>query len=161
LEEENIDIKILEDKNIKNNYLNILLLLKEQPEAIDFIVKRNDADCRNMQEFVGENDNAFLNSNDILDLEKCVEFRMKLGDENNFKNKKDKDIIMSFKTKVEKTENIELYFTRYVNNYIELKNLWDTRLDKSQASKKTIELLCKKSIFRIRNEGKFFEGIYY
>jgi hypothetical protein len=30
LEEENIDIKILEDKNIKNNYLNILLLLKEQ-----------------------------------------------------------------------------------------------------------------------------------
>ena len=161
LEEENIDIKILEDKNIKNNYLNILLLLKEQPEAIDFIVERSDADCRNMQEFVGENDNAFLNSNDILDLEKCVEFRMKLGDEKDFKNKKDKDIIMLFKQEVEKIENIELYFTRYVNNYIELKNLWDTRLDKSQASKKTIELLCKESIFRIRNEGKFFEGIYY
>ena len=72
---------------------------------------------------------------------------MKLGDKDNLKKKLDKEIIILFKDEVEKNKGIELYFTKYLNNYIELKNQYDTGLDKSQTSKRKIEYLCKKSIF--------------
>ena len=109
-------------------------------------------------------DYGFLNSNDIIELEKCVELRMKLGDEESFKKKTDKDIIDLFKKEVEKEENkgIELYFTRYLHNYTELKSLFERGLDKSEASKQKIEFLCKHSVFTLQNKkGKFFKGMYY
>ena len=46
-----IDIDILYDKNNKeDNYLNIFLLLKKQPEAIIFLTKINYDMCRNLEE---------------------------------------------------------------------------------------------------------------
>ena len=164
LKDENIDIEILNNTNLKDNYLNILLLFKEQPKAIEFIIKNSREDCRKFQEFAGDMDNGFVNINDILDLEKCVEFRMKLGDEESFKKIKDKDIIELFKREVENEDNkgIEFYFTNYINNYAELKSLSDSGLDKSLASKQKIEFLCKNSIFYIKNQkGKFFKGKYF
>ena len=156
-------IDILDDKkSSENSYLNIILKLKEQPDSILFLLGRKIEDCRSMQELVGEIDNALLNTNDILDLEKCVEFMNKLGDDNTIKNKKDIDLIKSFKNEVEKNKEIEIYFKRYVDNYSELKSLVDYGLDKSEASKKKILLLCTESEFILTNiKDKFFNANYY
>jgi hypothetical protein len=121
-------------------------------------------DCGYLQELVGEKDNEFLNSNDIIEFENCIKFMNKLGknEKETFKRKKDIDIFNLFKEEVKKDNKIELYFTNYVNNYIELKSLFDSGLDKSEAQKKTIELLCKQSSFTLRNtKKKFFEGNYF
>ena len=157
-----IDIDILYDKNNKDdNYLNILLKLKEQPDAIIFLTKINFDSCSNLQEVVGEIDNAFLNANDILDLEKCVEFISKLEIEQIKKNKTDAQIINIFNNEVSKNKGIGVLFTRYVNNYSELKSLIDYGLDKSEASKKKISFICKKSTFFLTNiKNEFFKGIY-
>ena len=87
-----------------------------------FLFKRTVDDCRSYQELVGEMDDGFLTSNDILDLEKCVEFTNKIGNEQTIKNMKDIDIIKSFVKEVDKNKGIEAYFEKYVNNYLELKN---------------------------------------
>jgi len=157
-----IDIDSFYDKNNKDdNYLNILLKLREQPDSIIFLTKIDFDSCRNLQEVIGEIDNAFLNSNDILDLEKCVEFMTNFNIEKIKKNKTDSEIINIFKDEVAKYKGIEVYFTRYVNNYSELKSLVDYGLDKSEASKKKISLICKKSNFFLTNiKDEFFKGIY-
>ena len=157
-----IDIDTFYDKNKKeDNYLNILLKLKEQPEAIIFLTKINFDSCRNLQEVVGEIDNAFLNANDILDLEKCVEFISKLEIEQIKLKKTDAEIINIFKDEVVKYKGIEAYFSKFVDNYSELKSLIDYGLDKSEASKKKIALICKNSNFLLTNIKKqFFKGTY-
>ena len=121
--------------------------LKEQPDSITFLFKRSIDDCRKLQELVGEMDNAFLSSNDVLDLEKCVELMSNIGTIQTIKEMNDLDIIISFIKKIENYKNIEIYFTQYVNNYQELKNLFFYGLDKSEASKQKIALICHKSIF--------------
>ena len=147
----------------KSNYLNILLKLKEQPEALSFLLKTTDDDCRSYQELVGEIDNSFININDIDDLEKCVIIKNKLGNPEELKHEKDIDIIKSFKKEVENTKDkeIEICFNKFVNNYSEIKSLVDCGLDKSEASKKKVLLLCKESKFTLTNiKNNFFKCIY-
>ena len=157
--ERNIDSKNTNNKK----YLNILLQLKEQPESITLLLKKKEEDCRYLQELAGEMDNGLLNSNDILVLEKCVIFMKKLGNEETFKNKIDIEGLQSFKEKVENDQNnIDILLTNYVNNYPEIKSLFEIGYDKSGTSKQTILLICKKSKFVLRNiKGKFFKGEYY
>ena len=156
-----IDIGILYDKNNKeDNYLKILLLLKKQPEAIIFLTKINYDMCRNLEEIVEEIDNPFLDINDILDLEKCVEFISKLEIEEIKKYKTDFEIINIFKNEVEKYKKIELYFSIYVNNYSKLKTLFDYSLDKSEISIKKSIFICKNSIFLLTNIKMSFSKEY-
>ena len=157
--ERNIDSKKTNDKK----YLNILLQLKEQPESITLLIKKKEEDCRNLQELAGEMDNGLLNANDILVLEKCVIFMKTLGNEEIFKNKIDIEGLQSFKEKVENADNnIDILITNYVNNYPEIKSLFESGYDKSEASKQKILLICKKSKFVLTNiKGKFFKGEYY
>jgi len=156
--ESKIDSKNSKDKK----YLNILLQLKEQPESITFLLQKKEDDCRYLQELAGETDNGLLNSNDIIVLEKCVIFMKELGNEEIFKSKMDIEGLQSFKEKVEDDNNIEILLTNYVNNYPEIKSLFESGYDKSEASKQKILLICKKSKFILANiKGKFFEGEYY
>ena len=163
LKQYDIDIDILYNDNYKNNnYINILMRLKEQPDSIQFLLERSIDDCRKLQELVGEMDNAFLSSNDVLDLEKCVELMSKIGTIQTIKEMKDSDIINSFIKIIENYKNIEIYFNQYVNNFQELKNLFLYGLDKSEASKQKIALICHKSIFILKNvKNEFFKGNYY
>ena len=164
----NINIDILynngnNNENLKEKkYLEILLKLKDQPDSITFLLKTKTEECRNFQELAGDVDNGLLNANDILDLEKCVEFLKELGNEDTFKNKNDIDVINSFREKVKTYNNIESLFTNYVNNYPEIKGLFESGYEKSKASKNIIRLICKKSKFILKNiKGKFFKGEYY
>ena len=87
-----INFFIYDNKELKgenSNYLNILLKLKEQPDSITFLLKKSLDEYRSLQELVGEIDNGFLSANDIIELEKCVEFRNKIGNEQSLKSKKD------------------------------------------------------------------------
>jgi len=158
-----VDVELYFDKTFKgDNYLNMLIKLKEQPEAIKFLLTKSIDYCRNLQELVGEMDDGFLNTNDILGLEKCVEFINRIGDEQTIKKKKDIEAITSFKKEVKQYEKIEVYFYKYIDNYSEIQNLVVYRLDKSEASKQKILFILKKSKFTLRNTKENpFEGQYH
>jgi len=73
-----IKIDMLYNNNSKEiKYLEILLKLKEQPESITFLLKRNTEECGYLLEFAGDKNISFLNVNDILELEECVKFLWK------------------------------------------------------------------------------------
>ena len=157
----NIDI-LADDNNNKENYLNIFLKLKDHSDSIPLLLKTKAEDCRNFQEVVGEMDDKFLNTNDIIDFEKCVELMNKLGNVDTIKTKKDIDVISSFVKEIKENKGIELYFIKYFNNYVEIKNLYDSKLDKSEASRKIIEFICQSSKFILTNiNNKFFNGNYF
>ena len=60
------------------------------------------------------------------------------------------------------TEELMAIFTSYANNFEQIKRLYDSRLDKSEASRQKIESILQKSIFILSSEkNKFFEGKYF
>ena len=160
LRENNIDIDILYDKNYKyDNYLNILLYLKEEPNAIVFLLEKNENDCTTLQEAAGDDDNALLNIKDINDFRKCVIFMKKLG---YTPKMKEDDFFREFQENVKKSKDIQLYFTRYVNIYNDLNKLFQKKFDKSAASKQKIISICENSKFTLKNERhNFFKAQYY
>ena len=157
------NIDILNNENYKNNnYINILMKLKEQPESLQFLLRINFDDCRNLEELLREIDNGFLSFNDVFALRKCIELMNKIGTLQTFKEMNDSDIICSFVKEIGKFQNIEIYFTQYVNNYQELKNLFSYGFDIIEASKQKIPLICHKSTFILKNvKNEFFNGKYY
>ena len=156
-----IDIDLLYKKD--NNYLNILLKLKEEPDSILYLLNLKIEDCDILYDLIKENYNCNLNIYDILYLKKCVEIMNKLGNEENIKNSKDIDIFNLFKNEIEKNNNnIEiLYFTKYINNFSEIKNIIDNCLNNSELFEQKINLISKISIFNLKNiKEKYFEGNY-
>ena len=163
LKKYDIDIDILYNENYKNNnYINILMKLKEHPDSIKFLLERNIYECRELMELVEVNSNSLLSTNDVLDLEKCVKLMSKIGTIQTIKEMKDSDIIYSFIKKLENYKNIEKYFTQYVNNYQELENLlFFYSFDISKGSKQKIALICHKSTFILKSvKNEFFIGNY-
>ena len=163
LKEYDIDVDILYNENYKNNnYINILMKLKEQPDSIKFLLLINIYECHELKKLIREMDNNLLSSNDVLDLEKCIELMSKIGTIQTIKEMKDSDLIKSFIKKIGNCKNIETYFIQYVNNYQELKNLFNYGLYNSENSKREIALICHKSIFILKNvKNEFFNGKYY
>ena len=96
LEEYGINI---DDEN--NEYISILLELKQNKESIEFLLNTPLENCGDLKELSLENN--FVSTNDILDMEKCIEFLNNLGD---IKQKTDIEIINIFKEKVSKNKEI-------------------------------------------------------
>ena len=160
LRKNNIDIDILYDKNYEyDNYLNILLNLKEEPKSISFLLEKNEDDCKSLKEAAGGDDNALLSIQDIDDFRTCIIFIKKLG---NRKKMNDCDFFKVFQENVKKTKDIQLYFNRYVNIYNELKKLFQKKFDKSAGAKQKIVYICKNSVFKLKNkQHRFFLGYYF
>ena len=133
-----------------NTYIDIIIKLKIQPDIISFLFKKTVQDCRNLQEISSQNENSFVSVNDILDMEKCVEFFNNFGKLEDFQNKNDSEIINLFKENVDKKKDILLYFEKFVDNYGQIKVL-ESSLDKSQVLKNQIEKIINDSTFILSN----------
>ena len=143
----NINIDIIGDDN---TYIDIIIKLKVQPDIIIFLFKKTVQDCRNLQEISSQNENSFVSVNDILDMEKCVEFFNNLGKYEDFQKKKDSEIIDLFKENVNKKKDILLYFEKFVDNYGQIKIL-ESSLDKSKVLKSQIQDIINDSTFTLSN----------
>jgi len=60
--------------NKDNKFIDILLKLKQQPDSCIVLSNTTIQDCRNLQELSLEIEDNFVTVNDILDMEKCIEF---------------------------------------------------------------------------------------
>ena len=145
-----------------NKYIDILLKLRLQPESITLLLKTTVQDCRNLQELSSESDNVFISINDLLDMEKCVEFLLKLGKSEELKQKNDIDIIQLLKENASNDNNISLYFQKFVDNYSQIKLLMQSSLNKSEVLKYQIQdLLNGASIILSNSRDNSFICSYY
>ena len=145
----NINIRENENGN-GNKYIDILINLNKRPESIKMIFETSIQDCRNLQELSLENDNSFLSVNDILDMEKCVEFIIGIGKLEDLKNKNDFEILDSIRLKAADNQDIILYFKKFVENYTQIIALKGT-LNKSEFLKYQIRELFDGAIFILSN----------
>ena len=162
LKEANIDITGIIDKSnsSENNYLNILQMLTEQ--SITFLLKVTLDDCQTLREKVGD-ESFVIDQNDIIDLEKCDSFMRLLQEEKNFSRMKDSKLIEKFINKINGAkENFGIFFKNYTTNFIEIKKLFDSIKDRSEAKRDKILYISKNSEFILKNTNtEFFYGFYY
>ena len=109
--------------NEENDYLNILIELNQKEEIIKFLFNITSKDCHNLKEILSYNNNSLIALNEIIDIEKCVEFFKGLGKLEDIKLKYDHEIINTFKVNATKTENKQIinHFKRFINNYSRIK----------------------------------------
>ena len=151
-------------KNPENNkeYLNILLLIRKQPKSIEFLNQTSLEDCRRLQELPGLFDNGFLSVNDILDLEKCIDFMQKFVNSQPMNKLKDIELINKFKEEVDKYKDISLHFTRFINNFAIINEMIKNGLDRAEMSKNKVSLILQKCEITIsNNKDKFFNCFYF
>ena len=162
LKEANIDIdSIIDESNsLKKDYLNILQMLREQ--SIKFLVKLTTIDCQTLREKVGD-ESFVINQNDIIDLEKCDSFMHSLEKNKNFSKMTDSELIIKFVNEIKgANEDLGVRFKNYTTNFLEIKGLFDSIKDRSEAKREKILYILKNSEFILKNTNtEFFNGYYY
>ena len=151
-----INIDILYDKEYqetdKTNYINILKMLTENSNSISFLIDIKLDQCQTLKEFIGEDESGSLNINDIIDLEKCVKFMISLKSEQNFSEMEDTKLIKLFVDNIEKSkESLEAMFKTYTSNFSQIRTLFDSKLEISEASNQKIKYICQKSYFILKS----------
>ena len=149
LSKENLNIINLKN-NINCDYLYIFIDFYKKQEALDFLLKLNEEDCRNFQEIIGIADNSFLMYSDIQDLENCVKFLKDIKSKNN-NSLTDKILINNFINKANKNKKITLYFNSFFNNYIQIKELEILKFNKIETN--------KTKSFKISKDSEFYLSI--
>ena len=132
-----------------NNYLKILLELKQNPECIQFLFSTSLEECGKLREIALESENNIVSINDIIDMERCIEFLQNLG---SLKDKTDIQIINILKEKVAKQYDIIIYFKKYVANFAQIKTLRSS-MNKSENLKYQIDAIFKDAIFEVNNDN--------
>ena len=157
------EINILNPDKYDKDFINILNMLNNTKGSLDLIISLTEEDCRYLQEIAFDMDNCFITSAEIQDMSKCSNFIRNL---NIVKNKKsDKEVISIFKKGIFDSKNISPFFDLYTKNYTQIKDLFEQKLDKTQATIKQIKSISKKSdfIISIKNDKEeyfSFKGNY-
>ena len=146
----------------KEEYLNIILLFKNQPTSIDFLLRTTIEDCRALQELPGVFDNGFLSIGDIIDLENCINFMKIIGNIQTLKTMKDIDVINKFREEIGKNKKIILNFTKFINNFAIMEDMMINGLDRAEMSKNKVTSILEKSEFTISNIcDRFFTCLFW
>ena len=152
------EIKIIKPEKEDKDFINILNMLYNIPGSLEFLISLTEEDCRNLQEIAFDNDNCFITSAEIQEMSKCSNFIRSINIIN--KNLSDIEIISKFRKAIFDSKNIAPYFYLYIKNYSQIKDLFLQKLDKTQATRKKIKNISKKSHFRLsifNDKEEYFE----
>ena len=146
------ELKIFDGYEKDNQLINILIKFKEQPESILFLLKTSIQELNNLQEIAtfNDNNNNIVNVNDILDMQKCIEFFNDIGSLDKLKSMNDSQIYEMMDKLVKGKKDIYVYFERYVNNYGQIK-LLKTSVNTTEFLKYKIQNLFKGCEFLLSN----------
>ena len=157
---ENIDID-LAPFNPKDNitlFIDFLNNACKNEEAINFVFGKTNEEVKALSEFVGENENSKIQIRDIQDFMNVCRFfeTIKAIDV-----KKDKQLIEEFKAAFIETPAFGNSFTNFLNNFKEIKNVYEEYLDKPEVSRKKIEQILKFSNIKLffNDDNRLFEII--
>jgi len=162
LKDYRIDINSLNNKKyVGDNYLNILYIMKNKPDAKNYLIGKSETYFLILQDVI-RNNNKSLNEKEINSFEKCTKFMKIFENQDIYHNIEDIDFLNLFKKEVNNFKNIELYFTEYANSYERIKTFSENIFDNLNVLKNKIFSICKNSEFILKNEyNNFYDGIYY
>ena len=139
------------------NYIDILIKLKEQPDAISFLFEYKKEDCKNWNDLTLESDNRFLTKNDIKNIEKCIDFMNQLGTKEKIKTLTDIQLITTLRDLIAKDNNdIKTKITEFVNNYGPIKELIKSNLTQTETFNRKICNIFDNST-NIHSTGQFLK----
>jgi hypothetical protein len=145
----------------ENEYLDILINMKEKIITVLYLFKTTIEDCYNLQELASNNDNNYINVNDILELQKCIEFFHNLGKLDELKEKTDIDILFLLKQNTEKNKDILFYIKNYLVNFNQIKML-KSSLNQSEVLKYKVQSLFNGTLFQLSsNKDQLFKCSYF
>ena len=149
------ELKIFDEYDIENDnkLINILIKFKEQPDSILFLLKTTIQELSNLQEIAtfNDNNNNIVNVNDILDMQKCIEFFNGIGTLEQLVNMNDSQLYEMMDKQLKAKKDIYVYFENYVNNYGQIK-LLKTSVDTTEFLKYKIQNLFKGCQFLLSND---------
>ena len=146
-----IELKIIDEKEKDNKLIEVLFKFREQPDSILFLFETSIQDCRNLQEVAAQSDTNYVTANDLLDMEKCIEFCLNLGKKEDLIKINDNEIIYKLKENISHNEKILVYIQSYVNNFGQIKML-QASLDKSETLNNIIQGLFNSSTYFLSNK---------
>ena len=141
--------------------MEFLNILANNEEGIKFGMGKTNNQIRSLSEFVGETENSKLQINDIQDFMNVCNFFeaiKALNVQNDF------ELINEFKNAFITSPSFTNSFKNYLNNFNEIKNVYEEFLDKPEVSRIKIEQILKFSIIEIYfdNESRSIQvkGVY-
>ena len=155
LKEYNIEIKQMHEL-----FVNFIIMLHGNKDAIKFCEGKNDDEIKHLNEFVGDNDNSQIETNDIEDFVACSNFVNTIINNKTLIN--DKLFDKFLKEKLGEDKSIGIKFKNYFQNYGAIKEIYEDYTNKPEISKKKIENILNDSNITIFNNVTeiLFEGLY-
>jgi len=155
-----IEFKILDEKEKDNKLIQSLFKLREQPDSILFLFEIPIQEWSNWHEVSTQSDINYVTVNDLLDIEKCIEFYLNIGKKKDLIKINDDEIINKLKENISKNEQILVCIQSYMNNFGQIK-LFQISVDKSVALKYIILGLFNRLTYVLSNEERDkFKSIY-
>jgi len=148
--------------NGENEYINILMILNGKEEILKFLFNTTIQEYLDLEKIILESNFSNISINELLDMEKCVEFFKNFRKIEYLRLRQDDEVIKLLKEILSKYEyeKISINFTNFINSYSKIKEL-KLSLDKPTFLKYNIENIINGSTFIISNtKENSFQCIY-
>ena len=146
------DYEINEQPDI---YSECLRLLIERGNCFNFALDKDESEIRNLNEFLGMDENPLLQNDDIQSFGKVVPFINSIYEQCRLNDYNDEIIYEYFKKQLHDDDYLLKCFKEYINKYGLLENLYNEYLNKPEVSKTKIFSIINDSKIEIEN---YFEG---
>ena len=141
-----IDIASFKGEDENKIFIDFLKILCNNEEGIKYVFGKTNEEIKALSEFVGESENSKIQIKDIQDFMNVSNFFENIKALN---SDTDESLIDEFKTAFITTPSFGNSFRNYLNNFGEIKNVYEEYLDKPEVSRKKIEQILKYSNIEI------------
>ena len=141
-----IDIVSFKSEDENSIFIDFLKILCNNEEGINYVFGKTNEEIKALSEFVGESENSKIQIKDLQDFMNVSNFFESIKA---LKSDTDRLLIDEFKTAFITTPSFGNSFRNYLNNFGEIKNVYEEYLDKPEVSRKKIEQILKYSNIEI------------
>ena len=156
-----IDIVSFRSEDENSIFIDFLKILCNNEEGINYVFGKTNEEIKALSEFVGESENSKIQIKDIQDFMNVSNFFENIKA---LKSNTDLLLIHEFKSAFITTPSFGNSFRNYLNNFGEIKNVYEEYLDKPEVSRKKIEQILKYSNIEIAFDNSTrliqIDGVY-
>ena len=132
-------------------YSECIRLLSEREKCFKFALGKEESEIRNLNEFLGMDENPLLQNDDIQSFGKVTPFINAISNQCKINNYNDQIVYTFFSDQLHEDDYLLKSFKEYINKYGLLENLYNEYLNKPEVSKTKIFSIINDSIIEIEN----------
>ena len=136
-------------------YSECIKLLMERGDCFSFALGKEESEIRNLNEFLGMDENPLLQNDDIQAFGKVAPFINSIREQCQIFNYSDEKVYEYFNKQLHEDLYLVKSFKEYINKFGLLENLYNEYLNKPEVSKTKIFSIINDSVIEIEN---YFKG---